>query len=248
MGTSISPCGAGVAARPHAGARRKRRGLALLAGAAALACAAPAFAGPGTGATMQGRAAARAAEGEPAPTPAPAPAGSSTALVKVTEENKMTTASLLGGLAGLLVGGVWVGGAAFAAASYLARKEDDDDVSKALKGVASGGLEVLNFGAQVNDKYMVTDKLGNAISSALESAKSGESKEAVSSVTGFFEGISSTIASVDRDIGIKDTLGQLTTNASELAFQAVDKAVELNREYKVTDQIAAKIEEATKSK
>uniref|UniRef100_A0A7S0FYE4 Uncharacterized protein n=1 Tax=Pyrodinium bahamense TaxID=73915 RepID=A0A7S0FYE4_9DINO len=185
---------------------------------------------------------------EPAAAPATSPAaGESVALVKVTEESKMTTASLLGGFAGLLVGGVWVGGALFAATSYLARKEDDD-LSKALKGVASGGLEVINFGAAMNEKYLVTDKLGSAITSALDGAKSGDSKEAATTVSGIINGVSDAVTSLDKDIGIKDTLGQLTTSASELAFQAVDKAVELNKEYKVTDQIAAKIEEATKSK
>jgi len=176
------------------------------------------------------------------------PASESVALVKVTEESKMTTASILGGLAGLLVGGVWVGAAVFAGASYYARKGEDDDITKTLKSVAASGLEVVNFGAAINEKYTVTDKLGSAISGALEGAKSGENKEAVSTVTGALAGVKDAIQNLDNEIGIKDTLGNLATSASELAAQAVDKAVELNKEYKVTDQISAKIEEVTKSK
>merc|ERR1711972_919804 len=101
-------------------------------------------------------------------------AKSSVALVKVTEESKATTASVIGGLAGPLVGGVWVGGAVFAASAYLAKKEDDD-VSKALKGVAAGSLEVLNFGAYLNDKYAVTDNIGSALSNAIDSVDTSAS-------------------------------------------------------------------------
>mmetsp|Transcript_3450 Transcript_3450/g.10788 ORF Transcript_3450/g.10788 Transcript_3450/m.10788 type:complete len:247 (-) Transcript_3450:91-831(-) len=237
--------------RRHSGLAR----LGALAVSAALACAA--FSGlkpqsawvlaQGARGGPPGRTQI-SAEGATAPAPAPSSAGESVALVKVTEDSKMTTAGMLGGLAGLLLGGVWVGGAVFAATSYLARKEDSD-VSKALKGVAYGSLEILNFGAALNKKYMVTDKLGSAISGALDSAKSSsDSKEAVGAVTGVIDGVSDAVKSVDKDIGIKDTLGTLATSATELAFQAVDTAFELNKEYKVTDQIVEKIQEAISGK
>lgn len=181
--------------------------------------------------------------------PKSAPAGSSVSLVTVTEESKITTASLIGGVAGLLVGGIWLGGALFAATSYLARKEDDD-VSKALKGVASGGLEVVNFAASVNDKYMVTEKVGSAFSEAIGSAKNKNNpdSEGVAGIAGFLDTVVNSVKSLDKDIGIKDTLGDLAVSASDLAAQAVDKVVELNKEYKITDQISEKIQEASKSK
>jgi len=175
---------------------------------------------------------------EAAASPSPSP---SVALVKVTEENKMTTASVLGGLAGLLVGGVWVGAGLFAAGSYLTRK--DDDIAKALKGVASGSLEVLNFGGYLNDKYTVTDKIGSAFNEALESTSSGSSS--TDSVSGFVTGVVDAVKTADKDIGFKDTLGQLASSASDLAYQAVEKAVDLNAQYKITDQIKEKIDEAT---
>ncbi|CAE8646425.1 unnamed protein product, partial [Polarella glacialis] len=113
----------------------------------------------------------------------PAEKTSSMALVKVNEENSVTTAGVLGGLVGLFVGGVWVGGALFAASSYLARKKDDD-LAAGLKGIAAGGLEALNYVDYLNVKYEVTDQVGSALSNALGDAKSGDNKETVSSVTG----------------------------------------------------------------
>jgi hypothetical protein len=172
---------------------------------------------------------------------------SSVALVKVNEENSITTAGVIGGLAGLLVGGVWVGGALFAVSSYLARKKDDD-VAAGLKGVAAGGLEALNFVDYLNNKYEVTGKLGSAITGALESATSSpDSKESLSSVTGFFSSAKTAIENFDKEVGIKDTVGGILSAGSELASQAIDKAVELNKEYKLTDQLADKIKEATAS-
>jgi len=161
----------------------------------------------------------------------------SVALVKVSEENAITTASLLGGTVGLLTGGVWVGAALFAASSYLSRQEDSD-VSTALKGVSSTALETLNFGAYLNDKYAVTSTISDSFASALES-----SPQAKKSVDDAWSSVSEAYNSVDQDVGIKDTLGTILASGSELASQAIDKAVELNDQYKITDQIGEKISE-----
>ncbi|CAE8627501.1 unnamed protein product [Polarella glacialis] len=168
---------------------------------------------------------------------------SSMALVKVNEENSVTTAGVLGGLVGLFIGGVWVGGALFAASSYLARKKDDD-LAAGLKGIAAGGLEALNYVDYLNVKYEVTDQVGSALSNALGEAKSGDSKETVSSVTGVFDSVTQAITSFDKDVGIKDTLGGILSAGVEMSSTAVNKVFELNEEYKVTDQLKAKIDGA----
>lgn len=170
--------------------------------------------------------------------------GSSVALVKVTEQNALTTVGVLGGLAGLALGGVWVGGALFMAGSYLARQKDSD-LSSALKGVASGGLEALNFVNYISDKYAIPDKVGSALSEAVDKAKR-DNKESLSPVTNVLEQAAAAVAAFDKDVGIKDTVGSLLTSAGDLAAQAVEQAVRLNDEYKVTDKIKAKIEEASK--
>jgi len=178
---------------------------------------------------------------------APPASSSSAALVKVTEENKVTTASVVGGTAGLLLGGVWIGGAAFAASSYLARNKDDD-VSKALKGVASAGLEAVNFAGEMNEKYELTNKVGDAVKGAVDKAKENpDTKETVTQISGFFDGVADAVQKFDDDVGFVDTLGGAVTSASELASTAVDKAVGLNKQYKVTDQISDKIQEVIKS-
>jgi len=184
-----------------------------------------------------------------APTPAaPAPAPDSVALVKINPENKAATASILGGLAGTLLGGVWVGGALFAAASYLSRKEGD--VSSAVNEVASSALQTLNFGASLNDQYTVTDQIGSALSGAINNVKenAGGGAEAINTLTGVVDGAVKIVDDLDKDVNIKATLGNVLSSASELAAEAVDtvvdRAKEVNEEFKITDQITDKAKEA----
>eukprot|EP00439_Symbiodinium_sp_Y106_P025517 s2102_g3.t1 len=162
---------------------------------------------------------------------------SSVALVKVTKENSIATAGVLGGVAGLLLGGFWIGAAGFVATSYLAKKEDSD-VASVLKGVSGASLEAINFVDYLNSKYDVTSKVGSALNEALEKGDS----ETTSSVKGSLDTVGEAITSFDKDVGIKDTLGSLILSGTDLADQLAKKVVELNDQYKVTDQIKAKID------
>ncbi|CAE7533276.1 unnamed protein product [Symbiodinium pilosum] len=164
---------------------------------------------------------------------------SSVALVKVTKENSIATAGVLGGVTGLLLGGFWIGAAGFVATSYLAKKEDSD-VATVLKGVSSASLEAINFVDYLNTKYDVTSKVGTALNDALEKSDS----ETTSTVKESVDTVSEAITSFDKDVGIKDTLGSLILSGSDLANQLAAKVVELNDQYKVTDQIKAKIDES----
>ncbi|CAE7949614.1 unnamed protein product, partial [Symbiodinium sp. KB8] len=160
--------------------------------------------------------------------------GSSVALVKVTKENTLATAGVLGGVAGLLLGGFWVGAAGFVATSYLAKKEDSD-VASVLKGVSSASLEAVNFVDYINSKYDVTSKVGTALNDALDKSDG----ETSSSVKSSLDSVGDAITSFDKDVGIKDTLGSLILSGTDLASQLATKVVELNDQYKVADQIKA---------
>lgn len=167
---------------------------------------------------------------------------SSVALVKVTKENSIATAGVLGGVAGLLLGGFWIGAAGFVATSYLAKKEDSD-VASVLKGVSGASLEAINFVDYLNSKYDVTSKVGSALNEALEKGDS----ETTSSVKGSLDTVGEAITSFDKDVGIKDTLGSLILSGTDLADQLAKKVVELNDQYKVADQLKAKIDESLES-
>mmetsp|Transcript_36299 Transcript_36299/g.85176 ORF Transcript_36299/g.85176 Transcript_36299/m.85176 type:complete len:228 (+) Transcript_36299:91-774(+) len=167
---------------------------------------------------------------------APAPAPESSALVKIDEDNVKATAGVLAGLAGLLVGGLWIGAGLFAASSYAARREDD--VGAALRGVSRTALEALNFGANMDGKYQVTGSLSKTVASAAEKNLKPADKANIDSAVG---SVSSSVEGLDKEIGIKDTLGNLTLTASDLAAQAVEKLLDFNAKNKVTDKIASQV-------
>jgi len=167
---------------------------------------------------------------------------SSVALVKVTKENSIATAGVLGGVTGLLLGGFWIGAAGFLTTSYLAKK-DDDDVATVLKGVSSASLEALNFVDYLNTKYDVTGQVGSALTEALDKSEG----ETTATVKDSLNTVGDAITSFDKDVGIKDTLGSLILSGTDLANQLASKVVELNDQYKVTDQIKAKIDESLES-
>jgi len=167
-------------------------------------------------------------------------------LVRLSEENVQTTASLLGGVLGLLVGGVWVGAALFAATTYLTRREEDD-ISKALKGVARTGLEAINSVGDLNEQYKVSDQVGNSLSAAVQSAKENPStKDAATAVSGAVEKAVDSVSKFDKEVDIKGTAGSLLTSASNTTYDAVEKVADLNKEYKVTDAVGKKLDEVNK--
>mmetsp|Transcript_52912 Transcript_52912/g.97902 ORF Transcript_52912/g.97902 Transcript_52912/m.97902 type:complete len:239 (-) Transcript_52912:65-781(-) len=174
----------------------------------------------------------RQAEGKGKAAPAPAPE-SGGALVKIDEANVKATGSVLAGLAGLLVGGLWVGAGLFAAASYAGRK--DDDVGKAIKGVSQTALEALNFTANMDSKYKVTDNLGKSVSSAVEKNVKSEDKATLDSAVNT---VSGSVADLDKEVGIKATLGSIVLTATDLSAQAVEKLLDFNEKNKVTDKLA----------
>jgi len=173
---------------------------------------------------------------------AEASGSSSVALVKVTKENSIATAGVLGGVTGLLLGGFWIGAAGFLTTSYLAKKEDSD-VATVLKGVSSASLEALNFVDYLNSKYDVTGQVGSALNEALDKSEG----ETTATVKDSLNTVGDAITSFDKDVGIKDTLGSLILSGTDLANQLASKVVELNDQYKVTDQIKAKIDESLES-
>jgi len=156
------------------------------------------------------------------------------ALVQVTDESKIVMSGVMSGFAGLLLGGIWVGAGLFVAGAYLAKK-DDGDVARALKGVAAGGLEALNFGAYVNDKYSVTGNIGSAFNDTMQGRSSEGSRD-------FVDSFVTTVQKTDKEVSFLGTFGKIATSGADLATQAVDKAITINDEYKLTDQLKEKIQ------
>lgn len=167
-------------------------------------------------------------------------------LVRLTDENVQNTASLLGGVVGLLVGGIWVGAALFAATTYFSRRPEDD-ISKAINGVARTGLEAINGAGDLNAEYQVTDQVGSSLSGAVQSAKENPStKDAAEAVTGAIDTAVDSFTKFEKEVDVKGSASNLLNSVTSVTYDAVDKVAELDKEYKVTDAVGKKLDEVNK--
>eukprot|EP00929_Paragymnodinium_shiwhaense_P104312 TRINITY_DN6863_c0_g1_i1.p1 TRINITY_DN6863_c0_g1~~TRINITY_DN6863_c0_g1_i1.p1 ORF type:complete len:348 (+),score=88.61 TRINITY_DN6863_c0_g1_i1:107-1150(+) len=143
-------------------------------------------------------------------------------IIKLTEENIMTTAGLLGGLLGLFVGGFWLGAAVFASFSYMSREQKDNTFSKGLRGIARGTIEVLNYTAKMDEKYELTNKVGDGFTKVAEKAKQ---EKQTSGFGQFVSNMGEAMQAFDKDVGIMRTAGTITSSASDVAASALNKVV-----------------------
>jgi len=168
----------------------------------------------------------------------------STALVKVNEENTLIAASIIPGAVGLILGhSVWLAAGLFVAGAYCARQQGD--IADGLKGTSEVSLGLINFGANIVDKYAIGDKISSAFNSAME--KSGN-ENAAKTINDALGNVRSTFDDVDQEGGIANTLGTFVGTAGELASKAANKVVKLNDEYKLTDKIQEQLEQVTAKK
>jgi len=168
----------------------------------------------------------------------------SSALVKVNEENTFIAASVIPGAVGLILGhSVWLAAGLFVAGAYCARQQGD--IADGLKGTSEVSLGLINFGANIVDKYAIGDKISSAFNSAME--KSGN-ENAAKTINDALGNVKSTFDDVDQEVGIANTLGTFVGTAGELASKAANKVVKLNDEYKLTDKIQEQLEQVTAKK
>mmetsp|Transcript_100279 Transcript_100279/g.272659 ORF Transcript_100279/g.272659 Transcript_100279/m.272659 type:complete len:231 (+) Transcript_100279:89-781(+) len=159
--------------------------------------------------------------------------------VAINEDNTAAMASLIGGITGALVGGPVLGVLLFAGSAFLVRQGADNDAATALKGVAAKGLETLNFIGGVDQKYEVTRKVGKSVGEQVDKVKasSPEAAEIIDKVGGAIE-------KVDKEVNIKSSLSNVVTSGSSLAKDIVDKAIETNEKYGISDKIKGTIGDA----
>ena len=104
-----------------------------------LASSASAFAPVQQRPTLAQQALFMADDEAPASAPAPAPAG---ALVPIKDETVEFTAGIIGGAAGLVIGGPLLGAIGAAAANYVSKMEGD--ATDIVKAVSKSSIQIFN--------------------------------------------------------------------------------------------------------
>jgi chromosome segregation ATPase len=177
---------------------------------------------------------------------APKASSSSTggALVPIKEETVEFTAGIIGGIAGLALGGPLLAAIAAATANYLSKT--DGEVSDVVQAVSKSSIQVYNYLSTLDSKYEVLSKAKAQLEKALDSLKSQETvdPEAVEKVE---KALASTTAKIKEINDEYDLVGAGTTAlgvVGDLVEKAVKKAGELNEEYQLTQKATESLEKA----
>jgi hypothetical protein len=181
----------------------------------------------------------------PSPSPSPSPGGK---LVPIKEETVEFTAGILGGLAGLALGGPWLGAIGAALGNYVSKSEND--VSDVVNAVSKSSIQVYNYLTTLDSKYELLDKAKNSLESALDKLKSQGNVDpaTVEKVESALKSTKDKIVEVNDEYDLVGAGMTALGVVGDLVEKAVVKAGELNEEYKLTDKalesLTASVEKA----
>ena len=183
----------------------------------------------------------------PAPAAAPpaaSPAAEGGALVPIKEETVEFTAGIIGGAAGLVLGGPLLAAIGAAAANYASKM--DGDVSEAIQAVSKSSIQVFNYLAKLDKKYEVLQKAQTSLENSLEKLKQreGVNPETISKVESALANTKTKIVEINDEY---DLVGGATTALGvfgDLVEKAVKKVSELNEEYQLSSKAKESLSKA----
>ena len=106
-------------------------------------------------------------------------------------------------------------------------------------------LDVYNFLLRMNGKYDLSDKAAAALKDQLEKLKKGDSASTVAKVEDALNTATSKFDELNKEYDLVEKSKQAIGYAGDLSIKAIDKGLELNKEYKITDQVTSKLQEAS---
>jgi len=165
---------------------------------------------------------------------AAAPSGGK--LVPVKEETVEFTAGLIGGAAGLFIGGPVLAAIGAAAANYIAKS--DNDAGVAVGAISKSAIEIYNYLATLDSKYEVLGKAKSSLETALDKLKAQDKVDPAT-----IEKVETALASTTEKIAeINDEYDLVGSGMTalgvigDLVEKTVKKVGELNEEYDLTDK------------
>lgn len=216
-----------------------------------LLASASAFA-PTQRATFVSRSSLYMSEAEAAPAEAAAPAPAPPApkakkggqLVPIKEETVEFTAGIVGGLAGLFLGGPIFGLITAGAANYISKS--DGDASEVVNAVSKTSIEVTNYLIKLDNKYEILDKAKTSLEEAADKLKKSPNvdPEALEKVEKALAATTNKIEEVNDEYDLVGAANTALGVVGDLVEKAVKKAGELNEEYALTDKATAALSSA----
>lgn len=163
--------------------------------------------------------------------------------VKLEEDNINFGAGTLGFAAGTFVGGPVLGAVAATAANYAVKK--DNEFSEALKGGSEAMIRTFNYLARLDGKYMLLSKAKASLADSFDKLKSNASDPtALVKVETAYADVQKKLEEVDSEFDLAAQGLKALDWWGDFAERAINRAIELNAEYKLSDQAVEKIKSA----
>ena len=137
--------------------------------------------------------------------------------------------------------------------NYLSRKDDDDQSSttspkKVVDTASLAALNVYNFVAQFESDNKIFDSTFKFLGNMLEKVKDTEAGEAVSKVESTLGGVFNKVEDLNDEYDLVGGTETLLGAVGGLIEVSVDKVVELNGEYKLSDRVVGAVKDQVNKK
>lgn len=166
---------------------------------------------------------------------------SAVSLIPLTEKNVEFTAGIVGGVAGLAVGGPWMGVLVSAAANYASRQQGI--ATEIVQDISKASLQLINYMAFINAKYEILTNTQSALENALERLKEADvvDTEAVHKVERALENTRNALLEVAQEYDLAGSAVSAFNSLGNLIETTVQAAVLFNADYRLMDKAVSTV-------
>ena len=159
------------------------------------------------------------------------------AIIPINSENVEFTSGILGGALALALGASPVFAVvAAAAANYISKKDNLGELNEFVQAISKASLNSINFLAKLESKYTILGKISASLDKSISDLKNSDegNAEAFKKIEDSVKQIQQLAEEIDLLEGGKQALGAV----GDVLETSIDKAVDANQEYKLTERAA----------
>jgi len=169
------------------------------------------------------------------------PDASEGAIIAINQETVEFTSGVLGAALALAFGASPVlAVVAAAAANYISKKEDLGELNEFVNGLSTASLNTFNWFGKLDSKYTILGKLTDTLDNSIEQLKNseGESAETIKKIEETISKTTKQIQQLADELDVVEGGKQVLGAVGDVLEAGIDKAVDANEEYKLTDRAA----------
>jgi hypothetical protein len=163
------------------------------------------------------------------------------AIIPVNRENvEFASGVLAGGFALALGASPVLAVVAAAAVNYVSKKDDLGELHELVQALSKASLNTFNWIAKLDSKYSILGKLTESLDKSIGELKNsdGESAETFKSIEETVSKTTKQIQKLADEIDLLEGGKQALGAVGEVLETSIDKAVDANKEYKLTERAA----------